>query len=89
MRAQRPIRLGRFLYVIAFGLGLLVVFYWLTQIVRGHLLLHLRSVLDAKSSAAENCQQRGRGARLSAHGGGQTGAIARLPLAASWIVYVA
>jgi ATP-binding cassette, subfamily B, bacterial len=36
--------------VVAFGLGLLVVFYWLTQVVRGHLLLHLRSVLDAKLS---------------------------------------
>jgi len=41
---------AQLLYVVAFGLGLLVVFYWLTQVVRGHLLLHLRSVLDAKLS---------------------------------------
>jgi ATP-binding cassette, subfamily B, bacterial len=41
---------SQLLYVVACGLGLLVLFYWLTQIVRGHLLLHLRSVLDAKLS---------------------------------------
>jgi ATP-binding cassette, subfamily B, bacterial len=41
---------AQLLYVVAFGLGLLVVFYWLTQVVRGHLLLHLRGVLDAKMS---------------------------------------
>ncbi|HTU62460.1 MAG TPA: cysteine peptidase family C39 domain-containing protein, partial [Polyangiales bacterium] len=41
---------AQLLYVVAFGLGLLVIFYWLTQVVRGHLLLHLRSVLDAKLS---------------------------------------
>ncbi|HKU42633.1 MAG TPA: peptidase domain-containing ABC transporter [Polyangiales bacterium] len=36
------------LFVIAFGLGVIVVFYWFTQVVRGHLLLELRTVLDAK-----------------------------------------
>lgn len=36
------------LYVVTFGLGLAVLFYALSQIVRGHLLLHLRTLLDAK-----------------------------------------
>jgi len=36
------------LVVIAVGLGLMVAFYGLSQMVRGHLLLHLRTVLDAK-----------------------------------------
>ena len=38
------------LYVVAIGLALIAAFYGLSQIVRGHLLLHLRTVLDAKMS---------------------------------------
>ena len=38
------------LHVVSAGLGLIIAFYWLTQVVRGHLLLHLRTVMDAKMS---------------------------------------
>ena len=41
---------ARLLQVVSIGLALIAAFYWLTQVVRGHLLLHLRTVLDAKMS---------------------------------------
>jgi ABC-type bacteriocin/lantibiotic exporter with double-glycine peptidase domain len=38
------------LYVVSIGLALIAAFYGLSQVVRGHLLLHLRTLLDAKMS---------------------------------------
>jgi ATP-binding cassette subfamily B protein len=39
---------ARLLYVVGFGLSWMVGFSWLTQLVRGHLLLNLRTSFDAK-----------------------------------------
>lgn len=39
---------AQLLYVIAIGLGQMVGCYWLCQMLRGHLLLHLRTLRDAK-----------------------------------------
>ncbi|HKP64027.1 MAG TPA: peptidase domain-containing ABC transporter [Polyangiales bacterium] len=41
---------AQLLYVVAIGLALIAAFYGVSQIVRGHLLLHLRTLLDAKMS---------------------------------------